>query len=292
MNKKSFALSRTFPLALSAAFAACLLAAPAAHAWAPLGHSVIGELAERQLTPEAVAEVRRLLRGERQPTLAGIANWADALRHSDPPRFRKTSRWHYVNYPEGTCSFEPERDCKDGDCIISATERQLAILADRSRPLAERRDALKFVVHFIGDAHQPMHAGNRNDAGGNRFQISLTTNQPPEAYARQHYRDGVMGTNLHAVMDYYVPSVAGMGVTEYADALMQPSWPPLATVTGTPESWSQESCQLLDAWGVYPEQHKHDDTYLHTMRPLVERRLRQAGHRLAETLNGVLGGEG
>ncbi|MDO5504975.1 MAG: S1/P1 nuclease [Pseudoxanthomonas suwonensis] len=271
------------------ALAACLLAAPVAHAWAPLGHSVIGELAERQLTPEAATEVQRLLHGEAEPTLAGIANWADTLRQSDPQRFRATSRWHYVNYPEGSCSFDAERDCKDGHCIVAATEQQLAVLADRGRPLAERRDALKFVVHFIGDAHQPMHAGNRDDAGGNRFQISLTTAQPPEAYAREHYRDGVMGTNLHAVLDYYVPGVAGLEVADYAEALMQPSWPPLATVAGNPVLWSQESCQLLDAWGVYPQQHKHDDAFLKTMQPLVERRLRQAGHRLALILNDVLG---
>lgn len=270
-------------------FAACLLAAPLAHAWAPLGHSLIGELAQRQLSPEASAEVRRLLQGEAEPTLAGVANWADWLRQTDPQRFRATSRWHYVNYPRDSCSFERERDCKDGACIIAATEENLAILADRSRPLAERRDALKFVVHLIGDAHQPMHAGNRDDLGGNRFQISLTTPQAPEDYARQHYHDGVMGTNLHAVWDYYIPGVAGLGVDAYADALMQPSWPPLATVQGTPELWSQESCQLLDAWGIYPAEHKQDEAYLQTMRPLVERRIRQAGHRLAQALNEALG---
>lgn len=271
------------------ALAACLFIAPVAHAWAPLGHSVIGELAQRQLSPEASAEVQRLLQGVDQPSLAGVANWADWLRQTDPERFRATSRWHYVNYPQGSCSFERERDCKDGACIIAATEEQLAILADRSRPDEERRDALMFVVHLIGDAHQPMHAGNRDDLGGNRFQISLSTGQPPEAYAREHYHDGVMGTNLHAVWDYYIPGVSGMDIKDYADALMQPSWPPLATAAGSPEAWSQESCQLLDAWGVYPEQHKQDEAYLQTMRPLVERRMRQAAHRLALALNDALG---
>lgn len=271
------------------ALAACLFIAPVAHAWAPLGHSVIGELAQRQLSPEASAEVQRLLQGVDQPSLAGVANWADWLRQTDPERFRATSRWHYVNYPQGSCSFERERDCKDGACIIAATEEQLAILADRSRPDEERRDALMFVVHLIGDAHQPMHAGNRDDLGGNRFQISLSTGQPPEAYAREHYHDGVMGTNLHAVWDYYIPGVSGMDIKDYADALMQPSWPPLATAAGSPETWSQESCQLLDAWGVYPEQYKQDEAYLQTMRPLVERRMRQAGYRLAVVLNEALG---
>lgn len=275
-------------IALSATLFACLVFAPAANAWAPLGHSTIGELAERQLTPQAAAEVRRLLAGEPDPTLAGIANWADQLRQTDPERFRATGRWHYVNYPQGSCEFDRERDCKDGECIIAATENNIAILADRSRPLAERRDALKFVVHFIGDAHQPMHAGNRDDAGGNRFQISLSTTQAPEAYAREHYRDGVMGTNLHAVWDYYIPGVTGLDHHAYADRLLAPGWPPAATVQGDPVRWSQESCQLLDAWGIYPDSHKQDGRYLHTMLPLVERRMRQAGHRLATVLNEAL----
>ena len=87
------------------------------------------------------------------------ASWADELRYADPERFKATSRWHYINAKGGGCDFDPARDCPDGDCVTGALDRQLAILADRKQPLAARRDALKFVVHLVGDEHQPMHAG-------------------------------------------------------------------------------------------------------------------------------------
>ena len=88
--------------------------------------------------------------------------------------------------------------------MIGAIETQRAILADPKQPREARRDALKFLVHLVGDVHQPMHASNHDDLGGNEFQISLRTDIAPEKYARNKYVDGVMGTNLHSVWDYYV----------------------------------------------------------------------------------------
>src|SRR5690606_14079888 len=154
--------------------------------------------------PKAKAEVARLLAGEADPSLGGVASWADDLRDSDPARFKATSRWHYLNARGGGCDFDLERDCPGGGCVVGAIAAQRAVLADRSQPLEARRDALRFIVHFLGDVHQPMHAGNRTDAGGNGFQVSLRTPIEPEAYARNKYVDGVMGTNLHSVWDYYI----------------------------------------------------------------------------------------
>src|SRR6476620_597506 len=90
--------------ALSAALAA-LLAAPAAQAWSALGHRMVGALAERHLNPEAEAQVKLLLAGEPDPTLAGVATWADDLRNTDADRFKATSRWPYVSPTEGNCHF-------------------------------------------------------------------------------------------------------------------------------------------------------------------------------------------
>src|SRR3546814_3886843 len=73
-------------------------------------HRLVGELAQRHLTPAADAEVARLLAGEKDPTLAGVAAWADTLRNEDPPRFKATSKWHYVNTaPDGGCRYVPAR---------------------------------------------------------------------------------------------------------------------------------------------------------------------------------------
>lgn len=286
---------KTMPRLLLATF--LLLLAPAALGWAQLGHRLVGELAQRHLTSAAGAEVARLLAGEADPTLAGVAAWADTLRDEDPARFKATSKWHYVNTAPGAdCHYDAARDCPDGNCVVGAIEDQLAILADRSQPLAARRDALKFVVHFVGDVHQPLHATNHTDAGGNGYQISLRTDLQPEAYARKHYADGVMGTNLHSVWDYYILGSTGFGadrkaVTPYANRLDALPWPPMTEAGhSAPEAWAGESCRLVDARGLYPAgTHKLDKAYLDEYRPLAEQRVRQAAYRLAQVLNEALG---
>ena len=273
---------------LAAALATLILAGPAG-AWAVLGHRMVGERAQRHLHPVAQAEVARLLAGEKHPTLAGVATWADDLRNEDPERFKATSRWHYINAKGGGCAFDIERDCPDGNCVVVAIEKQRAILADRSQSLEARRDALKFLVHLVGDAHQPMHAGNRTDAGGNGYQISLATALEPEAYARDKYVDGVMGTNLHSVWDYYVLGERGLGLPQYAEKLDALPWPPAPEALSAPLAWAKESCRLIDARGIYPDAHKMDHGYPDAMRPLAEQRVRQAAYRLATLLNETLG---
>ena len=274
--------------ALVIACLAALAASPAAHAWSALGHRMVGELAERHVRPETEAQIRLLLAGEEDPTLAGVATWADELRNSAPETFRATSRWHYVNTSDGTCDFVMERDCKDGQCVIGAIEAQRKILADRARSLQARRDALKFLVHFVGDVHQPMHANNHPDKGGNDFQVSLRTDLQPEAYARKNYVDGVMGTNLHSVWDYYVLASRKLDLPGYTTRLDALPWPPVTTPLSAPEAWAAESCRLIEARGLYPPTHKLDIAYLDAMRPLAEQRVRQAAWRLAEVLNETL----
>lgn len=265
-----------------------LLPAPPALAWSALGHRLVGELAQRHLEPAANAEVAALLAGEPDPTLAGVATWADRLRDTDPPRFKATSRWHYVSMLPGSCRFDAARDCADGGCVIKAIDAQRRILADRAQPRAARRDALKFLVHFVGDIHQPMHANNRADKGGNDYQISLRTDLPPEAYARAQYVDGVMGTNLHSVWDFYILGARGLGLRPYADRLDALPWPPMTAPPSPPQNWAGESCRLVESRQLYPPTHKLDHRYLDTMRPLAEQRVRQAAYRLALLLNATL----
>lgn len=273
-------------------FILALTFSPVALAWSALGHRLAGELAGRHLDPAATAQVQALLAGEPDPTLAGVAIWADTLRDSDPERFKQTSTWHYVNTPLGQCDVVRARDCPEGNCVIAAIEQQRILLADRTQPHEVRRDALKFLVHFLGDVHQPMHAGNRNDRGGNQFQISLRTDIKPEAYARDKYVDGVMGTNLHTVWDYYVLAERGLTLAQYADVLDALPWPPMPSSDkpmSPPQAWAAESCRLLDARQLYPQQHKMDRSYPDAMRPLAEQRVRQAAWRLSVLLNETLG---
>ncbi|MCJ0825512.1 S1/P1 nuclease [Luteimonas sp. 50] len=282
-------MRKTAVLALTAVLV--VAASPAAMAWSALGHRLVGELAERHLDPVAGAQVKLLLAGEPDPTLAGVADWADRLRDLDPAEFKATSRWHYINATDQSCRFEPARDCPDGNCVTGAIERQRAILADRSQPLPVRRDALKFIVHFVGDVHQPMHANSHDDLGGNKYQISLRTDLAPEAYARNRYVDGVMGTNLHSVWDYYILGSAKLSLRQYAARLDALPWPPMPAdgpATG-PMAWAAESCRLVDARHLYPQGHKLDIAYLDAYRPLAEQRVRQAAWRLAQVLDATLG---
>lgn len=274
---------------LLATFVLTLLAAGPVIAWGALGHRMVGELAERHLTPAARAEVAALLAGEPSPTLGGVAMWADDLRDTDPERFKATSPWHYINAQGGGCGFDLARDCPNGDCVVGAIDAQLAILADRSQPREARRDALKFVVHLVGDVHQPMHAGSRTDRGGNGFQVSLRTPMAPEAYARKNYVDGVMGTNLHAIWDYYVLAGRGLRLPDYSNRLDTLPWPPMPDAVSPPLAWAGESCRLIDARGIYPPQARMDHAYLDAMRPLAEQRVRQAAWRLATLLNQAFG---
>ena len=266
-----------------------LLLSPVASAWSALGHRLVGAIAERHLSPAAAREVRVLLQGEPDPTLAGVATWADDLRQANPERFKATSRWHYIDTDDAGCHFDPPKDCPDGQCVVAAIEAQRAVLADRSRPLAERRDALKFLVHLVGDVHQPMHASNHSDKGGNDYQVSLRTDLAPEAYARKNYVDGVMGTNLHAVWDYYVLASRGLDRPRYTTRLDALPWPPLPGGVPGPMSWAEESCRLIDARGLYPPGHALDARYLDAMRPLAEQRVRQAAWRLTDLLDRTLG---
>jgi hypothetical protein len=253
---------------------AALLWPALALAWGPEGHRIVGELAQRQLDPKAKAAVADLLSGEPEPTLAGVSNWADELRDSDPDQYRHTSRWHYVNIHASDCVYVPSRDCRDGNCVIAAIDNQLRVLGDRSQPRTNRVQALKFVVHFIGDVHQPFHAGNRDDRGANDFQTS--------------YRG--QGSNLHAVWDtlilqHQAPSPAAyaahLAITPVAASETQ-------TDPGAAQRWAQESCRAIDANALYPPTHTIDDGYLNAHRGLAEQRLRQAGARLAAELNAVL----
>jgi hypothetical protein len=257
-------------------------------AWAQLGHRLVGDLAASRLTPQAQAQVARLLAGEPDPTLGGVAGWADDLRRTDPERFKVTSEWHYIDSKDGTCGFVLPRDCPDGNCVVAALESQLKVLADRRQLATVRRDALKWVVHLVSDVHQPLHASKLRDSGGNQFQVSLRTTLAPESYSNKNYVNGVMDTNLHAVWDYYVLASGGQDARQYA-ARLQTRLPALKpNQIGTPLSWARESCGLIDAWKLYPKKHSLDHAYLTLMRPLAERRIATAAVRLAAVLNATL----
>lgn len=248
-----------------------------AMAWGPKGHRLVGALAATELTPQAHAEVARLLRGDAQPTLAGVANWADDLRDNpeatDRELGKRSARWHYVNLAEDGCGYVPAKQCPDGNCLIEAIVRQRALLADRAQPNAVRAQALKFLVHFVGDAHQPLHAGYAGDKGGNTVQIQL---------------DG-QGSNLHRLWDSDVIASAKMSERRYLRYLQRMPLPPQARDgIDDPSAWAQASCRIVLRNGFYPSKPIIAPAYFSQWRPTADAQLRIAGHRLAALLNDAL----
>jgi nuclease S1 len=265
-------ISTRLSCALIAALIATLLPV-AAQAWGPKGHRLVGGLAATELTPQARAEIARLLHGETEPTLAGVANWADDLREHDPDLGKRSARWHYVNLAEDDCVYSPPKHCPTGDCVIEAINRQRTVLADRAQPDAARAQALKFLVHLVGDAHQPLHAGYARDRGGNTVQIQL---------------DG-KGTNLHWVWDGEVIASAGMNERRYLRYLLRTPLPVEARDNATdPGRWAEASCRIVLRDGFYPLRPKLEPTYFAQWRPTADAQLRIAGHRLALMLNHAL----
>lgn len=233
-----------------------------AFAWGSEGHQVIALIAQSQLTPSARAEVERLLASEPGATLATISTWAD--EHRNPA----TAPWHYVNFPRDSCNYNPERDCPDGRCVVDAIDKQSRILKFDVNPETQLR-ALKYVVHFVGDIHQPLHAGFGDDRGGNTYQL--------QAFMR--------GTNLHALWDGVMIRSFNESPQAISERLLKvPNTG--VNVPWTPPQAAQESCQIVSMPGYYPERQVGMD-YVEKFKPTLEKRLLQAGTRLAQTLNAI-----
>jgi S1/P1 Nuclease len=167
-----------------------------AFAWGYSGHRIIAEIAEQFLESEATRQVRDLLAIENVTTLAEVSTWADQIRVQRP----ETRPWHYVNIPVHALEGEPggydaARDCPGGACIIPKIGQFERVLADQEAPSRQRLEALKYLVHFIGDVHQPLHASDNHDRGGNDVPVTFMGRQ----------------TNLHAVWDTGIiePAVKG-----------------------------------------------------------------------------------
>ena len=244
-----------------------------ADAWGPLGHRLVARLAQARLTPGARDEVRRLLALEGQRSLADVANWADELREHDPVLGKRSAKWHYVNIGEHDCAYDAVRDCPGGDCVVEAIRTQAAILADRSRPDTERLQALKFVVHFVGDIHQPLHAGFARDRGGNTVQVNYNGR----------------GSNLHALWDSTLLGSRSVGEAPYYWWLrMTDGTQPGAWSATAPATWAERSCAIVLNPGFYPKNARIDDDYIARHRPVAERAIQRAGAQLAALLDDTM----
>ncbi len=250
-------------------------------AWGPLGHRIIADLAEVQLTPSAHANVNRILAFEHAPSLASVALWADTLRDAPSPAMealgRHTRRMHYLRIHSSSCVYQARRDCPDGQCVVGAITHYTQILGDTHIPMAKRAQALNFVVHFVADVHQPLHSGYKDDKGGNFYPVQFEGRE----------------TNLHRIWDSGLLRSRYLDARDYAHRLETQGplkgAPLKASIFKSAVTWAEASCRIDRDDGVYPAGHRISRSYVVRMRPIAERQLRRAGAHLAEVLNHTLG---
>ena len=268
-------------------------AAPAC-AWGDYAHRLIAGIATANLSPAARAEVRRILAHGAAVdtpacpigTLSDASVWPDCVRGLGD-RFGFSSAWHYQNID--VCQpFDAAAKCPEDNCVTAQIPRQLAIAADRKAAPAARAEALAFVVHFVGDMHQPLHIGEKHDRGGNDVVAAYGAKAP----ARM---------NLHRIWDSELAERAltePPAVTPWAAGPRQRG----RLSAGGLADWARESWELSRTI-VYPALKDYPDTcpagskiraridedYISAATPALRLQVERAGVRLAMLLNGALG---
>ena len=245
------------------------IAAASAQAWGPTGHRAVGQIAERHLTPSTLAETAVLLDGA---GLAQVSTWADEIR-SDPA-WHHADPWHYINLDDGQDIATAPRN-PAGD-ILEAIDRFSAILADRSAPRGERGEALRFLVHLVGDVHQPLHAGRADDRGGNTVVVRW--------FGRP--------SKLHRVWDSDLIDGEQSNFSEWARFLDRAAPETVRPIQASgPLDWARESYELRAAcYAIGDGELGYEYARLHL--PTVRDRLLRAGLRLAALLERLLGAGG
>jgi hypothetical protein len=286
------------------ALLATLLCAPAASAlaWGDEGHEVVALVARQYLRPAVLARVDAMLASDTGNALtahdmAAEATWADKLRDADIDGARLgTRQWHFVDIEladgdeDRACFSHPATPAGSPaypgvprDCVVDKVLQFQAELADPRADSSERLTALKFLLHFVGDLHQPLHSSDDGDRGGNGKRIS----------------DADPGSrNLHAFWDTAAVRRLGADAPTISAALVAAITPgqQAAWASGTAASWAMEAFQLSKA-DVYGRLPPPDAAGNYDLTPAYDDmagkdtalQLSKAGVRLAEVLNMALG---
>ena len=260
---------------------------------------MVGEIAARYTGPKANAGILELLRNDRladgQPsgrrTLGEVANWADEIK--DTEWGKRRGSWHYDDVPLCEAG-EYSKYCKNGRCASAQLARQIEILGNERAKPGQRNEALKWVVHLMGDLHQPLHAANRGDRGGNRVQVSFFGERDNPPYG---------SLNLHAIWDVHMVRrlVVDRGGERAIVSAPIAGRDRNAWDEGSISGWIDESHRIARDT-VYPllpvaascsnkivDVVAIGEEYYSKAAPVIEIQIRKAGVRLARVLNEALG---
>ncbi len=272
-------MKKIIAILLLASFTSTQLAA-----WGPKGHAIVADIAQSRLTPLARKNLQALLG---QESLASIASWADQVRKERDESYD----WHFVDIPKDAAGFSEQRDCfrpqdqhknaqtDHQNCVVDRIEIFSRILADEKASPADRLEALKWVVHFVGDLHQPLHAIDEA-RGGNDVKLSVFGSP----------KCGDYDCNLHWAWDTLLLEHTGLSEEDYVQRLNRliDEQHLAQQAAGKPEDWANESHlearQIMD-----PRPTVIDEQYYQSHIKLVDKKLALAGLRLAAVLNDTLG---
>ncbi|MHA6723548.1 S1/P1 nuclease [Sphingomonas sp. RS2018] len=262
----------------------------AASAYWEYGHETIASIAYRNVKPETRAKIDALLRRSAlletpscpARTIEQASVWADCVKPLGE-RFSYAYSWHYQNVD--VCKpFDLKSACKDGNCVSAQVTRDVKLLQDPKVPMREKVQALAFLVHFVGDLHQPLHAGDRGDLGGNRARADYGI------YAPERF-------NLHSIWDGPLAeraiSTPPSLVRTYTPAERTP------VQAGTVEDWSRDSWQVArdsvyasamgDPCGPPPARSKLDAATIAKLVEPARAQVMKGGLRLARLLDEAFG---
>lgn len=291
MRSSRFMVMNRLFRAAALGLALAVTAAPAQAYW-EFGHETVAAVAWAQLKPPVRAKIRKLI--AHAPELATpqcpIRNieeasvWADCIKPGE--RFSYAYSWHFQNVD--VCKpFDIKSNCALGNCVSAQISRNAKLLADRTIPARERLQALAFLVHFVGDLHQPLHAGDRADLGGNKVAA----------------RYGEVGgrINLHMIWDGYLAERAITSPPPGPVGLLSqmPAAERTAAKAGTVEDWSRENWEVArdyvyapvsggDPCANRPERVTLDQARIEAAIPVLRRQVARGGLRLARLLDEAL----
>lgn len=246
-----------------------LLPARICPAWGIDGHRIIADIAEHLLTPQARNTVNAMLIDQ---SMADVSTWADEIK-SDPA-YHWAYPLHYTNVPPDADTYVLRRDCPKHGCVVSAILKYTEVLRSSTNP-AQRAEALRFLIHFVGDVHQPMHVGHASDRGGNDIQVVF--------FGQANDLHAVWDTDLLArAADDWVDYAAGLRKNITAAQCL------LWTDALDPVRWATESGRLAKkvAYAI-PSNGQLGQEYYNRAMPVVNARLSMAGVRLAALLNNI-----
>lgn len=235
--------------------------------WGPTGHRATGKIAEKHLTKKAKKAIEKLLQGE---SLAFVSTYADEIK-SDREKYGKFYTWHYVNMPFDV-TYEASEKNPTGD-LITGIKHCVTVLKDKNSSVDDKRFYLKMLVHLIGDLHQPMHVGRKEDKGGNTIQVQW------------HGR----GSNLHRVWDENLIDKWDMSYVELANNEKKLSKEEKEAIQkGSVIDWLHDTHTLTKK--IYSSVEVGDKLsyrYSYVYFPVVREQLQKGGLRLAKLLNEI-----